>query len=146
MELVSMDLQHEREIIDLQKRIRRLETKIQYQTRCSLISPSESKSPCSISTGGGGGSDGSCLMKSTPSNLPIHQKDSAFVSQKPSHQLVDESADNCQICESDPNELYITKPIDPSSSYHLKFSKINMAMKKLKDDIKCAERKKKTSL
>ena len=128
-----MDLQHEREIIDLQKRIRRVETKLHYQNNCSLLSTSESKSPCNILTGAGD------VVKPISSNFPIHQKDSAFVSQKPS--LVGEiTDDNCKLCEEGD-----TKPFGSSSSYHLKFSKINMAMKKLKDDIKYAERKKNTS-
>lgn len=92
MELISSDLSHEREIKELQNRIRFIENKYAYSTK----------------------------------------KDD--VSQRPSHNSTNRSR------SISPNDSFSGN--EASNSYELKFSKINMAMKKLKEDIKIAEIKK----
>lgn len=118
MELISMDLAHEREIKDLQKRIRYLEDKL-------IISSSETKLDSIVFQ-----QKDSAVNASTHSNWDMSQKASAVTAS--------ESCSQCgrEMLEGGKNK---SSSFFTSSSYDLKSSKINMAMKKLKDDIKYAE-------
>lgn len=112
MELISMDLAHEREIKDIQKRIQYLENKL--------------------------------LSSDTKLAETIPQKDSA-IQDVCTHSNLDmsqpllNSVPSCSQCGRELDSAKQSRKLSASSSYDLKFSKINMAMKKLKDDIKYAE-------
>ena len=102
----------------------------------------------------------SCLS-SLQSTSPLHHyeenqnkhhhvtsKDSAFISQQPSCLT---GLESCEMCTRAGSEKCMTgrdvnNESSISSSYNLKLSKINLAMKKLKDDIKVGELKKKSSV
>lgn len=75
----------------------------------------------------------------------VVSKDSAFISQQSSCIT---GLESCEMCTRAECEKCITRSDEASisSSYHLKLSKINLAMKKLKDDIKVGELKKKSSV
>lgn len=128
-ELVSLDLQHEREIHDIQKRIQNLEIKAR---KSPLLASSQSSS---------------YDVKSSKYHVSVDTKDSAFASGQPSRST---GLGNCELCtsvNSEKNMRAENEVVESSSpSYHLKFSKINMAMKKLKDDLRVGELKKRSSL